>query len=110
MPRQAAHGAGHAGDEIDYEKGGATIDALGERSQVPQAPHVDGQMHYADVEEHRAQQAPPLSAKSQRPKVRAPAKQLLGARMSGRDARQQHRQKDDHAYGDQRVSNQDTRL
>src|ERR1022692_716768 len=66
IPRCAGQTGSHAADEIDGAVAPASVERFAKRAQIPQAPHVEGDVDDAAVNEHVGQQPPPFSRERER--------------------------------------------
>jgi hypothetical protein len=69
LQHQRQQVAGDTAAQIEQGKTPAAIQLLHEAADVPQRPHVERQMHDAEVQEHGAAQPPPLAVLGGRPKL-----------------------------------------
>ncbi len=60
MPRDAAKTGANAADQIDRDIGPSAIKRSA-RAQIPQAPHVERDVHDATMDEDAGEQSPPFS-------------------------------------------------
>src|ERR1700693_1227592 len=109
-PGQAKLTAGNAGDDVGDHKRLPAHQAFENGAKIPQAPHVQSDVHDADVDEGGTEEPPPLSAQGQRAKVTPPAHQGLITRLRPGDAGNSHGEKhknvdrDNSARDDRRTS------
>ena len=61
MPAHASQASENPRDQIDGTEGPATVKGFAQRSQIPQAPHVEGDMHEAAMQKHVGDESPPLA-------------------------------------------------
>ena len=54
--------AGDAGEHVDGDQAEGAEERLAEQAEVPEAPHVGGDVDEADVDEGGGEQTPPLAA------------------------------------------------
>ena len=57
--------AGDAGDHVDGDQADGAEQRLAEQAEVPEAPHVGGDVKQADVDEGRGEQAVPLAVQDE---------------------------------------------
>src|SRR5713226_10454280 len=94
--------AGDASDQVDRDQADWTEERFAEETEVPEAPHVGGDVEQADVNEGRGEQTPPLAAEKNVSSVGgAVVDQLLGCGVFGRDAVQDHPGEDGDVDGQQ---------
>ena len=82
MPIHAGDAAEDAAREISQQVGEAAQESLGGAAKIPQAPHVEAQVNYAEVHKHAGDEAPPLSAKREWAEVGAEGDGLLWSRIN----------------------------
>src|SRR5712691_9317585 len=83
--------AGDASDQVDRDQADWTEERFAEETEVPETPHVGGDVEEADVDEGGGEQTPPLAAQKDVTGVGgAVVDQLLGCGIFGRDAVQDH--------------------
>jgi hypothetical protein len=68
-PPDAGQRSRHARDQVDSCDSPVTIERFAHCAQVPEAPHVEKDVHQANVKEDAGQQTPLLAAESKRPHV-----------------------------------------
>ena len=61
MPIVAGDAPENSADKIGEEVGEAAEELFGGAAQIPETPHVEGEMDDADVDEHAGDEAPPLA-------------------------------------------------
>ncbi len=61
VPNYAGKTGAEAADEIKRSEGPAAVKRFAERTQVPQAPHIEGNMKQAAMNEDAGQQPPPFA-------------------------------------------------
>src|SRR5258706_2614297 len=76
MPSRTGDTRSQTTDEIDSGKSPAAIECFAEFAEVPQSPHVEGDVEQASVKEYVGQQAPPFSRESQCAYVGSPVHQF----------------------------------
>ena len=96
--------AGGAGEDVDREQSEGAHQRLGEKAEVPQAPHVGGQMKDSHVEKHGGKDSDPLVAEQHvAGVVGAPVHQLIHRGVEGADSPGHHGQKDGAIDADQQI-------
>ena len=90
MPIHAGNAAQDAAGEIRQKIGEAADKSFRGAAQVPQAPHVEADVHDAEMHEHAGGQAPPLPVQRERTEVRAEGKGVQRCGTEWRDAAQHH--------------------
>src|SRR5579884_811085 len=96
----AAGAYGDAGDlacdaahQVNQQDRPFVEEALHQFPQFPETPHIEREMHDADVDEGGGEQAPPLVLQSQRAIAGTPSDELFAFGVQPRNAAQDHRQK-----------------
>src|SRR5258705_1369525 len=62
VEKEAEQIAGDTRDEVDRDQTGWTKQWFAEQTEVPETPHVGGDVEQADVDEGRREQTPPLAS------------------------------------------------
>src|SRR5207302_11242217 len=91
MRQQTQQAGGNTGVKIKQQINPAAEDALGQRANAPQTPHIGGDVNEPNVQEHATKDPPRLASKSERPKIRSPSNQLRRGWPSERNSTHQHR-------------------
>src|ERR1039458_470796 len=92
IPRCAGQTGSHAADEIDRAVAPASVERFAKRAQIPQAPHVEGDVDDAAVNEHIGQQPPPFSRERERAHVGAPLNTLWNRELHDGGTGERHAQ------------------
>ena len=104
VEEEAEQVAGDAGDQVDGNQADRTKQRFAEQTEVPQTPHVGGDVKQADVNEGRGEQPPPLAVqKNERSIGGAIVDQLCGCGVLRRDTVQDHPAEDGDVDGEQDV-------
>ena len=90
MPVNAGDTAENAGGEIGKKVGEASKELLGSAAKVPEAPHVQGNVDDAEVDEHAGDEAPPLAVEGERAEIGAEGDGLLGSGLEGGNSTEDH--------------------
>ncbi len=101
---EAEQVAGDAGEHVDGDQSQRAEERLAEEAEVPEAPHVGGEMDDADVDEGGGEQAVPLRRGGRRPGTLAPKwTSWSGVGELGGDSVEEHPEKDGAVDGDEGV-------
>ena len=101
MPVNASNAAEDAAGEVGEEVAEAAEKALGRAAKIPQAPHVEAEVNEPEVDEHAGDEAPPLSAESERAEVGPEGNGLLRSGIESGDSAEDHDGEDQDACGDE---------
>ena len=86
---------------VEQQQARRAEETLDRRPQSQSAHMFIGQMDEAEVQEHRAAEAPPFPVLGGRPEVRAPVELHLAGRMPEPGTETQHHEEDDDVEGDE---------
>jgi len=100
MQSQAGKTPANPAKRIRQKIGPAVEHSLRQRSQVPQAPHVECDMNDPDVNVVRSPHAPGLAGESLQPSIRAPFHQVRNLRRNRRSIRKCHTEEHQHVGAD----------
>src|ERR1035438_9159004 len=93
MPRDTRETRPHSANEINSSVGPASVERFSEHAEIPQAPHIEGDVNDAAVNEDTSEQAPPFTRERERAPVRSPPDGLLGREVHDGGTGESHSQK-----------------
>ena len=97
--------ARRAGEDVDRQQAQRTHQRLGQQTQIPQAPHIGGQVQNAHMDEHGGDNAPPLPVNQHVARiVGAPEHQLVEVGADRADVMRNHGQKNQAIDAHQKIS------
>ena len=102
--RQGEQIAGGTREHVNGKHAGEPQKRFAQNAQVPQAPHVGGEMREADVHKHGRHQPPPLAVQHQKRVVCPEMNQLAGFRQPCIHTGTQHEQEDGYIDAEQQIS------
>ena len=90
VPREARETTPEPARDVDQKERSVAEHALGEHAEAPETPHIEEEVQQTDVDEGRAENAPPLAAERERAEVGAVALELQDVRTRRRHAEKHH--------------------
>src|SRR5207237_9495038 len=90
MNEQAEQAGGDSGQQIDGEQSSRAKNIFRHAPDVPEAPHIEGDVHDPYVDKGAAHQPPGLATERQWPPIGAPAQELSNGWFRGRDSGSHH--------------------
>ncbi len=93
-PEHASETASHSTEEINGDVGPRPVERFAQRAQVPQAPHVEGDVDDAAVNEDAGQQPPPFAGEGVGTVVSAPAHEVQAGETHHGRSGERHAKKD----------------